>query len=58
MACPSAVRHNPVLRASYRRLRHAGKVGKVALVATMRKRFLTLNAMVRDQKPWTPASVA
>ena len=58
MACLSAIRFNPVLRAFYRRLRQAGKVGKVALVAAMRKLLVILNAMVRDQKPWSPATVA
>lgn len=58
MACLSAIRVNPVLRAFYRRLRQAGKVGKVALVAAMRKLLVILNAMIRDHKPWTPATVA
>lgn len=58
MACLSAIRFNPVLRVFYRRLRSAGKTGKVALVATMRKLIVILNAMVRDQRPWTPATVA
>ena len=58
MACLSAVRFNPVLRTFYRRLRQAGKAGKVALVAAMRKLLVILNAMVRDQKPWSPATVA
>jgi transposase len=58
MACLSAVRFNPVLRAFYRRLRSAGKAGKVALVATMRKLLVILNAMIRDRRPWEPAIVA
>ena len=58
MACLSAIRYNPVLRAFYRRLRQSGKTGKVALVAAMRKLLVILNAMVRDQKPWAPAAVA
>jgi transposase len=56
MACLSAVRFNPVLRAFYRRLRQAGKAGKVALVAAMRKLLVILNAMARDHKPWAPAT--
>ena len=56
MACLSAIRFNPVLRVFYRRLRQAGKTGKVALVAAMRKLLVILNAMVRDHRPWTPAA--
>jgi transposase len=58
MACLSAVRYNPVLRALYRRLRAAGKPAKVALVAAMRKLLVILNAMLRDHRPWEPATVA
>jgi transposase len=57
MACLSAVRYNPVLRDFYRRLRQGGKAGKVALVAAMRKLLVILNAMVRDRRPWEPATV-
>lgn len=53
MAARSAVRFNPVLRAVYHRLLEAGKPRKVALVACMRKLIIILNAMVRDQRPWT-----
>lgn len=62
MAALSATRCNPVLRAFYRRLREAGKPGKVALVATMRKLLTILNAMMKHQRRWnaevtsTPAS--
>jgi transposase len=58
MACLSAVRYNPPLRAAYARLRAAGKPAKVALVAAMRKLVVILNAMVRDNRPWDPAAVA
>ena len=58
MACLSAVRYNPVLRAVYARLRAAGKPAKVALVAAMRKLVVILNAMLRDNRPWSPAAVA
>jgi transposase len=50
-----AVRHNPVLRAFYQRLRAAGKLPKVALTACMRKLLTILNAMVKHQSPWRPA---
>ena len=49
-----AVRYNPVLKAFYQRLRAAGKVAKVALVACMRKLLTILNAMVKHQTPWQP----
>ena len=55
MACLSAVRFNLVLRAFYQRLRLAGKV---AQVAAMRKLLVLLNAMVRDRRPWEPATTA
>jgi transposase len=58
MACLSAVRYNPVLRAAYTRLRAAGKPAKVALVAAMRKLVVILNAMLRDNRPWDPAAAA
>jgi transposase len=52
-----ATRHNPVIRAFYRRLLAAGKPKKVALTACMRKLLIILNAMVRQQAPWS-ATVA
>jgi transposase len=52
MAALVAARYNAPLRTFYQRLRAAGKPGKVALVAVMRKLLTTLNAMVRDQQPW------
>lgn len=56
MATLVATRHNPVIRAFYHRLRAAGKPPKVALVAAMRKLLTILNAMLKHQRPWTPAS--
>lgn len=61
MAALTATRYNPLLRAFYRRLREAGKPGKVALVATMRKLLTIINAMTKHQAHWrevasTPAS--
>jgi transposase len=55
MATLVAVRHNPVIRPFYRRLRAAGKPAKVALVACMRKLLIMLNAMLRDGRSWAPA---
>jgi transposase len=54
MAALSALRCNPVLREFYQRLKAAGKPGKVALVACMRKLLVILNAMVRDGARWQP----
>lgn len=53
MAGLVAIRHNPTLKAFRDRLAAAGKPKIVALVATMRKLLTILNAMIRDQKPWS-----
>jgi len=50
MATRTAVRHNPLRRPLYARLRAAGKPDKVAIVACMRKLLIILNAMTRDQR--------
>lgn len=55
MASLAAIRHDPVLRTFYRRLRERGKTAKVAIVATMRKMLVILNARVRDSQ--LPAQV-
>jgi transposase len=47
-----AVRHNPVIRPFYQRLRTAGKPAKVALTACMRKLLTILNAILKHQTPW------
>jgi len=52
MAMLSAIQHNPVIRATYRKLVAEGKHKKVALTACMRKMICILNAMTRDQTPW------
>ena len=52
MATLTAVTHNPVLKTFYLRLRSAGKLPKVALVACMRKLLTILNAMARTNLPW------
>lgn len=52
MATLSATRFNPKLRAYYQRLVADGKPKMVALVAAMRKLLTTLNAMLRDNRPW------
>lgn len=50
MATLSAVRHHPSIKAFYKRLRAAGKLPKVAIVACMRKYLTILNALIRDQR--------
>lgn len=47
-----AARHNPAIREFYKRLRAAGKTGKVALTACMRKLLTILNAMMKHQTLW------
>lgn len=48
MAALSAIVHNRRLREFHQRLLGAGKVGKVALVAVMRKMACLLNRLLRD----------
>jgi transposase len=52
MATVSAIRANPIIKPYYARLRAAGKLPKVALVACMRKLLTILNAMLRDGTTW------
>jgi transposase len=51
----AATRHNPVLKACYRRLIAKGKAHKVALVACMRKLVCILNIMPAREEKWDPA---
>jgi len=55
MAALSAIRCNPVLREFYQHLLARGKPKMVALIAVARKLLTTLNAMLRDKRPWQPA---
>jgi len=55
MGTMGAMLHNPHLRAYYDRLRARGKPHKVALVATMRKLLLILNAIIKTNIPWSEA---
>lgn len=52
MATLTAARYNPAIKAFYERLKGAGKLPKVALVACMRKLLTILNTMVKTGKPW------
>lgn len=48
----AATKHNPVLKALYQRLVAAGKPGKVALTACMRKLVIFANAMLKKNEMW------
>ena len=50
MASLTAIRYEPRLRAFYQALRARGKLAKVAIVATMRKLLVILNARMRDAR--------
>lgn len=52
MATLTAIQFNPAIKACHERLRAAGKPAKVAIVACMRKLLITLNAILRDRRPW------
>ena len=53
-AAVAATRHNPDLGRKYRDLIGRGKPPKVALVAVMRKLLLLANALLRQNRLWTP----
>jgi transposase len=57
MAALSAIRYNPDIKTLYERLRAKGKKAKVALVACMRQLIITLNALLRDNRKWTPQTI-
>lgn len=52
MAALNAVRCNQRFKATYKTLRDRGKPAKLALIAIARKLIVTLNAMVKNQKPF------
>ena len=54
MATLVGIKHNPVLRVFYERLRAAGKPCKVAATACMRKLLTILNAMLHHNRRWDP----
>ena len=51
----SAIRFNPAIRTFHARLDAAGKHGKVAVVACLRKLLTILNVMIRDGEDWNPS---
>ena len=54
MAALAAARANPALRAFRERLRDRGKPHRVVLTAVLRKLVVLANALVRDNRLWTP----
>lgn len=57
MAAMTAMRHNPVIKEFYDRLRGKGKPFKVAIVACMRRLLAIVNVMVRDSTSWKTTEV-
>lgn len=54
MATVSAIRCNSDIQAFANRLKEAGKPAKVVIVACMRKLLTIMNAMLKNNAPWTP----
>lgn len=54
MSAVCAMRVNPAIKIFYERLRRAGKEGKVAITACMRKLLVILNAMIKNRTQWSP----
>ena len=52
MAALSAIRHNPVVRATYHRLVNRGRPKKVAIIACLRQLLTIVNAIARTKSPW------
>ncbi|WP_181409971.1 hypothetical protein [Martelella alba] len=47
-----AMRFNKQMKAKYEALKGAGKPGKVALTAIMRKLIERANVLIRDERKW------
>lgn len=54
MAVLAAKRSNPAIKAFAERLKLAGKPAKVIIVACMRKLLTIMNAMLKNNQPWSP----
>ena len=54
MVVLNAVRCNPWLRQYYERLRAAGKPGKVAVIAAMRKLLAAVWSVATHRRPFVP----
>jgi transposase len=55
IAATVGVRHNPILKALFDRLRARGRSYRQAVVACAHKLLTILNAIIRDAQPWQPA---
>ena len=55
MAITAALKHNPVIKAFYARLRAARKPHQLPITAAMRKLLVTLNAILKTRTPWRSA---
>jgi len=53
-----AARFNPDLKARFNALTAAGKPPKVAITAIMRRLIVLANALLRDDRIWSPKPVA
>jgi transposase len=51
-----ATRFNPDLKRVYDRLTAQGKHAKIAITAVMRKIVVLANALLRDDRTWTPTA--
>ena len=47
-----AIKHNPAIRDFYQRLRTSGKPGNVAVIASLRKLLIMLNAILKTGQPY------
>ena len=56
MAALSAIQHHPELSSKYADLKKRGKPSKLALTVIMRKRIVLANALVKQDRRWTPAA--
>lgn len=54
MPALAAIRFNADMKAKYQALLAAGKPPKVAITAVMRKLVILANALLREQRNWTP----
>ncbi len=52
MATQAAIRHNPDIALFAQRLKAAGKLPKVVIVACMRKLLTVMNTMLKTGQPW------
>ena len=53
MGVIAAIRHDNPIASAYRALRDKGKPHKVATIATLRRMMVQLNAIIRDQTPYS-----